>query len=100
MALLRKICLALLVVIAAALAALYLILRRSLPQTTGQIFLDTPYLEKPVTIVRDKMAVPHIYADSDEAAVFALGYAHAQVIGCNWYNLLGAGSNVQHGCDA
>jgi acyl-homoserine lactone acylase PvdQ len=30
------------------------------------------------TIYRDKWGVPHIYADSEEAALFALGYAQAE----------------------
>ena len=35
-------------------------------------------LTAPVEVVRDRNAVPHIYADSAEDALFALGYVHAQ----------------------
>lgn len=43
----------------------------------------SPTTEKPasgnqVTIYRDKWGVPHIYADTDAAAVYGLGYAQAE----------------------
>lgn len=51
-------------------------LRTSLPQTDGTVTLDG--LTKPVEIVRDENAVPHIKAQSELDAYFALGYVHAQ----------------------
>jgi penicillin G amidase len=54
----------------------YFYLRRSLPQTVGTI--RTPGLQKPIEIVRDSAAIPHIYASSQRDAYFGLGYVHAQ----------------------
>jgi penicillin amidase len=54
----------------------YFWLRTSLPQTSGTIVVQG--IEKPVEIVRDANAVPHIFAESDNDAYFALGYVHAQ----------------------
>lgn len=55
-------------------ASLYL--RGSLPQTRGTVTL--PGLSAPVEVVRDEHAVPHIYAQNAEDALFALGFVHAQ----------------------
>ena len=54
----------------------YLYLRQSLPQLEGQFRIDG--LAEPVEIVRDRYAVPHIYAQSWNDAHFALGFVHAQ----------------------
>ncbi|NTU85239.1 MAG: penicillin acylase family protein, partial [Chloroflexales bacterium] len=54
----------------------YLWLRRSLPQTSGE--LRAPGLAAPVQIIRDRDGVPHIRAQSEADALFALGYVHAQ----------------------
>ena len=54
----------------------YLWLRRSLPQTTGE--LRAPGLAAPVRVVRDRDGVPHITAESEADALFALGFVHAQ----------------------
>mgnify|MGYP001335315613 CR=1 FL=1 len=54
----------------------YLWLRRSLPVTSGQ--LRAPGLAAPVQVVRDRDGVPHIRAQSEADALFALGYVHAQ----------------------
>ena len=54
----------------------YLYLRQSLPQTEGRLRIDG--LNNPVEIVRDRYAVPHIYAQSWNDAHFALGFVHAQ----------------------
>ncbi|ADI14776.1 peptidase S45 penicillin amidase [Truepera radiovictrix DSM 17093] len=51
-------------------------LRTSLPQVRGTLTL--PGLRAPVEVVRDRYAVPHIYAQSTEDALFALGFVHAQ----------------------
>jgi penicillin amidase len=54
----------------------YLWLRQSLPQIDGEIRVQG--LKAPVTVVRDRWAIPHIEAMSLEDAVFALGFVHAQ----------------------
>jgi len=70
--------LALLLAVVAVVAAAggYLYLRRSLPQTGGTVGVDG--LLAPVTITRDRDAIPHIVAASREDAMFGLGYVHAQ----------------------
>ena len=50
--------------------------RTSLPQISGSVTL--PGIDRPVKIVRDANAVPHIFAESQTDAYFALGYVHAQ----------------------
>ena len=54
----------------------YLWLRRSLPQTSGNVTVTG--ISAPVTIVRDSNGIPHITGQSEADAVFGLGYAHAQ----------------------
>jgi penicillin amidase len=54
----------------------YLHLRRSLPQTEGEIRLTG--VQAPVEILRDANGIPHIFARSVDEAYFALGFAHAQ----------------------
>lgn len=51
-------------------------LRTSLPQMNGSVTLAG--LNKPVEVVRDANAVPHIFAKNPDDAYFALGYVHAQ----------------------
>lgn len=50
----------------------------SLPQVSGRIALDSPLLTADVTITRDRYGIPHIRADSDSDAIFALGFVHWQ----------------------
>ena len=54
----------------------YVWLRQGLPLVDGDIALRGP--SKPVEIVRDRHAVPHIRAQTVEDAIFAQGFAHAQ----------------------
>lgn len=54
----------------------YLWLRRSLPQTSGDIRVRG--ISGPVTIVRDRDGVAHITGTTDADAVFGLGFVHAQ----------------------
>ena len=54
----------------------FLWLRTSLPQTSGSVTLAG--LNRPVEVVRDANAVPHIFAENQKDAYFALGYVHAQ----------------------
>lgn len=51
-------------------------LKSSLPEYSGE--LKTGGIKNDVEIYRDSMAVPYIFAESDEDAAFALGYLHAQ----------------------
>ena len=66
----------LLALLAAGVAALLWYRGASLPQIDGR--LDLPGLQAPVEIVRDAEGVPHIYAQSEQDAWFALGVVHAQ----------------------
>src|SRR3954451_16317410 len=56
--------------------AAYLYLRQSLPQTAGSIQLAG--LSGRVEILRDRFAIPHIFAGSVADAYYALGFVHAQ----------------------
>jgi penicillin amidase len=63
-----------LVVSVACVASVYLY--RSLPKVRGTEYVAG--ISAPVEIVRDRYAVPHIYAATRGDALFGLGYAHAQ----------------------
>jgi len=52
------------------------LIRRTLPQTEGTVYVTG--LSQPVDIYRDGYHIPHILAQSDEAAYFAQGFATAQ----------------------
>lgn len=65
-----------LLLLALAVVAVFMVGRSSLPTIDGRIALDG--LSGEVEIVRDRFAVPHIYASNRADAVFALGYVHAQ----------------------
>ena len=56
--------------------ALWLLLRGSLPQTTGT--LPLPGLAAPVAVVRDDMGVPTLRAQNTHDLYMALGFVHAQ----------------------
>ena len=68
----------------AAVAALALIVallgvwsvRRSFPQTTGELSL--PGLESSVSVLRDEYGVAHVYADNAHDLFMAQGFVHAQ----------------------
>ena len=80
MRLLRRVVKWILIVLVLALVALggggYLWLRGALPQASGTITLAG--ISAPVSIIRDADAVPHIRAQTEDDALFGLGYAHAQ----------------------
>ncbi len=61
-------------VLAVAAGAFYWYFVRALPETSGVIEAG---VEKPVTIERDALGVPHIRAKSMEDALFAQGYVMA-----------------------
>ena len=54
----------------------YTTVRRAWPQTSGT--LQVPGLQAPVTVIRDRWGVPHIYAANFRDLLFAQGYVHAQ----------------------
>ncbi len=56
--------------------AVLLWLRGSLPVIEGESAL--PGLGAPVEVIRDEYGIPHITAGSEEDALFALGFVHAQ----------------------
>lgn len=58
------------------LAIGYWALRTSLPMTDGEIVLAG--LDSEIEILRDTNGVPHIYAASEAATYFGLGFVHAQ----------------------
>ncbi|MFK7870425.1 MAG: penicillin acylase family protein [Roseobacter sp.] len=60
----------------AGVVLVYFLAARSLPDYDNT--LAVPYLSAPVEIVRDNANVPHIFAQTDADAFYALGYAHAQ----------------------
>ena len=67
---------ALLVIVVIVAGGGYVWLRGSLPKTDGTI--EVTGLSGPVEIVRDRNAVPHIFAQTAEDAAFGLGFVHAQ----------------------
>ena len=67
---------ALLALAAAGIGGGYLWLRGSLPEIDGERYAAG--LARPVEVVRDRHGIPHILAGSEEDALFALGYVHAQ----------------------
>ncbi|GAA1138188.1 penicillin acylase family protein [Ornithinicoccus hortensis] len=63
------------VLVAAAVLGVGLV-RRSFPQTAGD--LEVAGLTAPVTVVRDELGVAHLYADTPEDLFLAQGYVAAQ----------------------
>jgi penicillin amidase len=56
--------------------AVYIYLNSTKPTYSGELTLEG--LQKPVEVLYDDYGVPHIYAQNDEDAYYALGYVHAQ----------------------
>ena len=67
---------ALVVLVVSAFALAYYFAARSLPDYSDT--LTVPGLTAPVEIVRDHSNVPHIFAQADSDAYYALGLVHAQ----------------------
>ena len=57
------------------IGGIYMYLRSTLPDYSGEI--TVPGIIKPVEIIRDTYGMPHIYAQTDDDAYFALGYCMA-----------------------
>lgn len=66
----------LLVLTVAVAIAAYVVIKRPFPKTDGEITVNG--LNNTVTVHRDDMGVPHIYADNQYDLFFAQGYVHAQ----------------------
>lgn len=66
----------LLVIVAGLAATGYWFVRRPWPQTQGQVTVAG--LTAPVTVVRDRWGVPHLWAENEADLFFAQGYVHAQ----------------------
>ena len=67
------------VVVAALVAGSALaawVARRPLPTMGGTVTIEA--LDAPVTIIRDDLGVPHLWAESDRDLALAQGYVHAQ----------------------
>ena len=60
----------------AAIALAYYFASRSLPDYDGT--RQVAGISAPVEIVRDNANVPHIFGQTNDDVMFALGYAHAQ----------------------
>ena len=73
---LTRIFLGLVVLAAATALVLYYFTSRSIPDYGASYSFEN--LESEVEVVRDNSNVPHIFAENDSDAFFALGFAHAQ----------------------
>ena len=62
-------------VVLALVVGIYL-WRRALPETEGKVTVSG--IQAPAEIVRDQWGIPHIFAENEQDAVFALGWAVAQ----------------------
>ena len=71
-----RIAVTLVLMLAIAGVVMFFWFRTSLPMLDGSVVVAG--LEKPVSIVRDVRGIPHIYAETENDAWFALGYVHAQ----------------------
>ena len=76
MRIIKKILLALLVLIVILAIGLCAYIFHLKPKYEGSVQLNN--LEKETTVYFDDFGVPHIYADSEKDAMTALGYVHAQ----------------------
>ncbi len=56
--------------------AYYLLMRRPLPKTKGELHLQG--LHETVEVITDRYGVPHMYAQNEDDLFFAQGYIHAQ----------------------
>ncbi len=73
---LRWIFILLVILLIAVAIALVWAIRSPFPKTSGTI--DLAGLTDPVTVKRDDLGVPHLYATNEDDLFFAQGYVHAQ----------------------
>lgn len=71
-----RIAAAMVVLATLAIASIYFLLSRSLPDYDKRLTVEG--ISAPVEIVRDHANVPHIFGQTDLDSFFGLGYAHAQ----------------------
>ncbi|HEU5293117.1 MAG TPA: penicillin acylase family protein [Cyclobacteriaceae bacterium] len=76
MKILKRILIGLLAVLALVLVGGYIYLQTTAPTYSGNVTLDG--LSAEVEVFYDSYGVPHIYAQNEEDAYYALGYVHAQ----------------------
>src|SRR5262245_1504874 len=74
--LLAKAMAAIIVLALIAAVATWFYVRASLPVVDGSFVVNG--IQAPIVIVRDRDAIPHIFASSKADALFGLGYVHAQ----------------------
>src|SRR5512141_1281653 len=73
--LLKRLFLAFLIVLVAALLVVWLLVRASLPQLDGTLAAT---VKAPVTIERDALGTATVHASNRNDAAWALGFVHAQ----------------------
>lgn len=76
MKILKRILLGLAALVLILVATVYIYLLSTKPTYSGELTLAG--LQKPVEVLYDDFGVPHIYAQNEEDAYYALGYVHAQ----------------------
>lgn len=76
MKILKRILLGLIALVLLIVIIGYVYLQTTKPSYSGELTLDG--LNEPVEVLYDEYGVPHIYAQNDEDAYYALGYVHAQ----------------------
>src|SRR5690242_16194327 len=76
MKILKRILIGLLAIIAIVLIGGYIYLKTTSPTYSGTVTLNG--LRAEVEVLYDTYGVPHIYAQSEDDAYYALGYVHAQ----------------------
>lgn len=76
MRIIKKILLAVLLLIVVVAISLFAYIFHLKPKYEGEVQLKN--LQKETTVYFDDFGVPHIYADSEKDAMTALGYVHAQ----------------------
>jgi penicillin G amidase len=72
----KRILIGLVVVLLLVISSIYLFLQTTKPTYSGEMKLEG--LTAEVEVLYDDYGVPHIYAQNEEDAYFALGYVHAQ----------------------
>jgi len=76
MKILKKVLLILVSLVLLIVGTIYAYLLTTKPQYDGNLKLDG--IKQQVEVLFDEYAIPHIYAQNQEDAYFALGYVHAQ----------------------
>lgn len=76
MKILKRILLAILVLLAVAVAVVFIYLNKQAPKYEGS--LEAEGISAETEVLFDEFGIPHIYAENAGDAYFALGYVHAQ----------------------